>query len=228
MVLPRQGPRTRSTTSMAFPFLKLPPEIRCCIYKLVLEAPKPIQAHRTARPIFDGTTTRSRKRLRPRMTAEQEKRACGTSTLALLATCRLIYLEAVDFYYARNAFECCTTAHLPDFLDSIGTTNLNLISEIRYHAQAGDDMATLEHTPGLRTLKIVSGSQCPDCTHDQVFIRPSDWFKDALEELWGFCARRPGLEMIGLLRLSSWAGTGAYPRLRVFEGEIGAMSEYLK
>lgn len=213
---------------MAFPFLKLPPELRCIVYKFVLKVPKPVQVQKTARPFIEGMTTRSGKRLRPRMTAEEEQRACGTSTLALTATCRVIYLEAVNFYYASNAFECCTTASLPDFLDSIGTESTTLISEIRFHVRDDDDLATLEHMPGLRILEIVLGSRCPDCKDDQATHRPRDWYKKTLEELWSFCSRRPNLEKVGLLRASSWAGYLGYPRLMEFEYEISTMNEYLK
>lgn len=213
---------------MDFPFLKLPPELRCIVYRFVLKVPRSIQVQKTARPLIEGMTTRSGKRLRPRMTAEQERHASGTRTLALTATCRLIYLESVNYYYASNAFECCTTANLPGFLDSIGTESTTLISEIQFHVRDDDDLATLEHMPGLKILRIVLGSRCPDCKDDQVTGRPHDWYQKSLEELWSFCSRRPNLETIGLLRVSSWAGYLAYPRLMDFEYEISAINEYLK
>lgn len=228
IVLSRQGAQHRFTLLMAFPFLKLPPELRCIVYDLVLKVARPIPVRKTARPLIEGIITRSGKRLRPRMTAEQEQRAGGTSTLALTATCRLIYLEAVDVYYASNAFECCTTASLPDFLDSIGTTNMALISEIRFHVRKDDDLATLEQLPRLRILKVVLGSRCPDCKDDQVRRRSRGWYKNAQAELWSFCSRSPNLEKIRLLRASTWAGFRNYPRLMEFRYEISAMNEYLK
>ncbi|KAA6407549.1 MAG: hypothetical protein FRX48_08792 [Lasallia pustulata] len=135
------------------------------------------------------------------MTAEEEKRACGTSTLAITATCRLIYLEAIDLYYANHIFKCCVITWLPDFLDSFGTANINIISEIRYHGHAGAELYTLEQMPGLRTLKVVLGFYCSECEghHHQIRRRECEWF-----------------------------GGAGHPNITDLENEISAMNEYLK
>ena len=86
-----------------FPFLRLPAEVRTRIYRLVLNDGKPIRVCKQARQPFLPSTTRSGKSLRPKIDDEDRERASGHSVLAITATCRQIYLEAISQYYAGNA-----------------------------------------------------------------------------------------------------------------------------
>lgn len=117
-----------------FPFLKLPVEIRTRIYKLVLIFEEPIKIDRRLRRLVPKSTTRSGKSLRSKTDEAYRSAISGYSALAIKASCRQVYLEAVSIYYAYNAFECVRQAAFSEFLADIGTTNVRLIANV--HATA--------------------------------------------------------------------------------------------
>ncbi|KAA6414526.1 MAG: hypothetical protein FRX48_01275 [Lasallia pustulata] len=99
--------RTRNNpATKPFPFLKLPVEIRTHIYKLVLIFEEPIKIDRRPRRLVPKSTTRSGKSLRSKTDEAYRSAISGNSALAITASCRQVYLEAVSIYYAYNAFEC--------------------------------------------------------------------------------------------------------------------------
>lgn len=105
---------------MAFPFLRLPIEIRDCIYKLVLTSPEPIVLRPQKRQQRRRSTLRSGRALRPAEEQDDRKVLEGRSQLAILFTCRQVYNEAVLNYYRMNTFYTEDVKVLEEFMDTIG------------------------------------------------------------------------------------------------------------
>ena len=91
---------TSRTKSRAFPFLRLPPEIRNAIYRILLTANVPIELPRITRDI----ATRAREWAKCR--ESRTKRAkFKTLFLEVLETCKQVYDEGSSVFYGCNVFK---------------------------------------------------------------------------------------------------------------------------
>lgn len=136
---------------MAFPFLRLPVEIRTSIYKLVCIVEEPIKITKRYRTPVHQSTTRSGKSLRIETDKAYRNASSGHSALALTASCRQVYLESISLYYAGNTFECLSQHAFSDFLNDIGTTNGQLVPNIR---MAASNFRYLRQLTGVKSLLI--------------------------------------------------------------------------
>lgn len=136
---------------MAFPLLRLPVEIRTSIYKLVCIVEEPIKITKRYRTPVHQSTTRSGKSLRIKTDKAYRNASSGRSALALTASCRQVYLESISLYYAGNTFECLSQHAFSDFLNDIGTTNRQLVPNIR---MAASNFRYLRQLTGVKSLLI--------------------------------------------------------------------------
>ena len=92
------------------------------IYEHVLIAP-PSQSPITIRELSEGNEVGWCK-------AFAKPSSRKVSPVAILQTCRLIYREAQDIYYARNAFHTTSAKQLRDFLLGIGLARCELLTSL--------------------------------------------------------------------------------------------------
>ena len=100
--------------SRPFTFLKLPAEIRNMVYDLVFVSPAYIGA-------TQGTLTK-----------DFDKDATKWRKLAFAKTCRQVYEESANIFFAKNGFEFSYQNSCTKFLHVIGQDRRQLITKIRY------------------------------------------------------------------------------------------------
>ena len=121
-------------TYRCFPFLKLPPEIRNRIYELVFVSPNYIGTN--------GTQTKS-----------FYKDASRWRNLAFAKSCRQIYSESANIFYARNGFEFHYIRPFLEFMEAIGPSRRKLVSKIRYYFLSGRPFIALRYLRSCANLE---------------------------------------------------------------------------
>lgn len=132
-----------STDTQAFPFLKLPPELRKLVYHHVLVFPKPIH------PVQKSTVSFLTDHMRACASTDHEKGSCCAfklgyiycqatpnvtgefqlipdTVLSILATCKQIFEEAVQVFYKDNHIVLGGLTKTAIFLSGIGKRHLHL------------------------------------------------------------------------------------------------------
>lgn len=104
--------------SFTFPLLKLPAELRLHIWALAVTAPAPIRLSNNHLP-----------------SKSEDKH----SALAIVHTCRQIYLETASLYYSLNIFifhslrfRCLSVSGLRRFTEAIGPENTKCLISVRW------------------------------------------------------------------------------------------------
>ncbi|KAI9702353.1 MAG: hypothetical protein M1836_000832 [Candelina mexicana] len=113
-----------------FPFLKLPPEIRNQIYRLVLVYPSMMVSPQVAMPNLSGKKTGRKQfgiRCEPR---SQEGYIPPQVALSLFSVCRQIYQESMPLFYHENHFYVWSGSDLQSFLLRIGSERRSWIREM--------------------------------------------------------------------------------------------------
>ncbi len=113
----------------AFPFLRLPPELRNAVYSYILRVPED-----TAPLSYDQAYD-----LLPRSVIEVEHDPDpdvpqgSTARGAILRTCRQVYLEATPIAYRINTFGACSPETIQETLTVIGSLGRANITSIFLH-----------------------------------------------------------------------------------------------
>ncbi|MCJ1403802.1 hypothetical protein MMC11_007025 [Xylographa trunciseda] len=126
------------------PFWKLPVEIRVMIYHLVLDLnmSDKLKRYEINKPIPKKalSLTRSGRRIRKSEVSYYER---GTPRMAIVFTCRQVYVEAGPLYYASRIFEFFSYKCMSSFISALGkenpfsTFNLDAIRHISIRGDYG-------------------------------------------------------------------------------------------
>ncbi|MCJ1257788.1 hypothetical protein MMC24_005614 [Lignoscripta atroalba] len=119
-----------------FPFLKLPPEIRNRCYDLIFVSPKYIGSN--------GTQTKS-----------FYKDAAKWRNLSFARSCRQIYSESGNIFFARNGFEFYYIRPFLEFLEAIGINRRRLLTKIRYIFSGGRPYVGLRYLRSCTNLQVL-------------------------------------------------------------------------
>ena len=117
-----------------FPFLQLPPEIRNRIYHLIFVKPGYIGS--------EGTLTRA-----------FYSDAAKWRNLAFASSCRQVYIESADIFYARNGFEFFYIRPFLEFLEAIGYKRRKLLTKIKFHHTKGTPFIVLRYLKSCKNLE---------------------------------------------------------------------------
>lgn len=145
--------------------MRLPPELRVRIYDMVVVVGEPILLFKNNRRVWyamERSTTRSGKSMRPEEDENEERLSVGHSALALVHTCRQVYLEAAPRYYRLNTFAAYRgeRGYSPtlEFSGDVGPRITEMIAKLELRENCGDfcrwKPAHLEGFTGCRTLTL--------------------------------------------------------------------------
>ncbi|KAI9681015.1 MAG: hypothetical protein M1829_001095 [Trizodia sp. TS-e1964] len=123
-------------------FLRLPLEIREKIYAIALRADSPIKPHNPYKSsvfyISDIQASNDRKNrtighplAQSAVVEEVKAKPQRVSSMALLSTCKQIYIEANHMYYSHNTFSFSSHQDIRTFLEGITADRHHLIHYIR-------------------------------------------------------------------------------------------------
>lgn len=124
-----EGPAHRG-----FLFLQLPPEIRNRIYDLVFVKPGYIGS--------EGTLTKA-----------FYHDAAEWRNLDFARSCRQVYNESADIFYARNGFEFFYIRPFLEFIEAIGNKRRMLLTKIRFHHTKGTPFIVLRYLKSCKNLE---------------------------------------------------------------------------
>lgn len=122
------------TAHCGFPFLQLPPEIRNRIYHLVFVKPGYIGSEGTLTKAFYHDAAKWR-------------------NLAFARSCRQVYNESADIFYARNGFEFFYIRPFLEFIEAIGIKRRKLLTKIRFHHTKGTPFIALRYLKSCNNLE---------------------------------------------------------------------------
>lgn len=171
------------------PFMRLPPELRVRIYDMVVVLDRPILLSKNNRRVWYSmkrSTTRSGKSMRPEEDENEERLSIGHSALAVVHTCRQVYLEAAPRYYCLNTFAAYRKEQgyspILEFSVDIGPRITEMIAKLEL-CEIRDDLrrweaAHLKRFKGCRTLTLpeVSWIGVPSLNMD---FHMQKWFASA-------------------------------------------------
>lgn len=145
-----------------FPVLRLPPEVRNCIwrYAVVKEGDVIIQNHGRQRLASDLPASRLRSGCELHLHREDDQRKVA-SKLAVAFTCRQMYLEVTPIYYQENTFYFKTLLEfylqkVRGFAEAIGSEKAASILSVCLTAGPGPQIKYLSCFPGLKRLEFLS------------------------------------------------------------------------
>ncbi|KAI9878597.1 MAG: hypothetical protein M1830_000457 [Pleopsidium flavum] len=125
--------RTIDVPPPPFRFLHLPPELRNMVYELVLIEESHLKASYCCR-IKEYSSIHEIRAFQHKPSTERH--FWGHSRLALLATCREIYVEARAIYYSGNNLRIHSVS-LSSFLDAIGADNQTQCKQLSIDCRLG-------------------------------------------------------------------------------------------
>ena len=172
-------------------FLKFAPEIRNQIYDTVFVKPTYIGAARS----HHGVRTKS-----------FYKDASLWRNLGFAMTCRQVYEESSNIFYAKNGFEFYYIRPFLEFLEAIGVHRRGMLTKLRYHQSENSQpfivCRYLKSCTGLKDLNIWLRVRPRDGSRvylnawwEYPFKDPKDFFSGNKSEIeFGeprFLARRP-------------------------------------
>ena len=127
-------PGMKSPAHRGFSFLQLPPEIRNRIYDLVFVKPGYIGSGGSLTKAFYYDAAKWR-------------------NLAFARSCRQVYKESADIFYARNGFEFFYIRPFLEFIEAIGYKRRNLLTKIRFHHTKGTPFIVLRYLKSCKNLE---------------------------------------------------------------------------
>ena len=144
-----------------FPFLQLPPEIRNRIYHLVFVKPGYIGS--------EGTLTKA-----------FYHDAAEWRNLAFARSCRQVYNESADIFYARNGFEFFYIRPFLEFIEAIGNKRRKLLTKIRFHHTKGTPFIILRYLKSCKNLEELEvHARC-------VKKKTNSWWEYPMKDAKGF------------------------------------------
>lgn len=123
-IAPRRGPS----------FLSLPPEIRNTIYDLVFVSPDYIGTHGMTNSLFFNDVDKWR-------------------NLNFAMSCRQVYTESANVFYAKNGFEFYYIRPFKAFMEQIGVERRRLITKLNYNFLKGSPFIVLRYLRSCTNLQ---------------------------------------------------------------------------
>ena len=117
--------------------LTLPPEIRNMIYDLVYVSPSYIGTHRMVTDSFFHEAAQWR-------------------NLGFVTSCRQIYCESANIFYAKNGFEFYYIGPLLQFMEGIGFQRRRLLTKLRFNYLSGSPFIALRYLRSCESLRELS------------------------------------------------------------------------
>ncbi|MCJ1465924.1 hypothetical protein MMC07_004543 [Pseudocyphellaria aurata] len=115
-------------------FLSLPPEIRNMIYDLVFVSPDYIGTHGMTNSLFFNDVVKWR-------------------NLDFAMSCRQIYAESANVFYAKNGFEFYYIRPFKAFMEQIGVERRRLITKLNYNFVKGSPFIVLRYLRSCTNLQ---------------------------------------------------------------------------
>lgn len=174
------------------PFMRLPPELRVRIYDMVVVFDEPIFISRIDRGVWhsmERSTTRSGRSVRPEEDENEELRRNGHSALAVVHTCRQVYLEAAPRYYCLNTFAVylagVNSSSMQAFSADVGPIITEMIAKLELYRISGRKRAHVKKFKGCRTLTVPLGSlmEVPSASRKAYMQKWFGWAKSLCNAL---------------------------------------------
>lgn len=116
------------------PFLKFPPEIRNRVYEFLFVS-----------PIYIGSEGASTKSF--------YKDASRWRNLTFAKSCRQMYNESGDIFYAKNGFEFFYIRPFLEFMEAIGIQRRRILTKLKYHCSNGRPFIALRYVRSCTSLR---------------------------------------------------------------------------